>query len=106
MNKKLGLSLPLAAWVLAGSLMSSNLSAGVHVRVYVPAPPPPPVVEVVGVAPGPRHVWIAGYHRWDGRAYVWVPGRWVVRPRARTVWVAGHWAQHRRGWYWVRGHWR
>ena len=54
-----------AALVLAGFLMSSSLSAGVHVRVYVPAPPPAPVVEVVGVAPSPHHVWIAGYHRWD-----------------------------------------
>ncbi len=78
----------------------------VHVRVYVPFAPPPPPVEVVGVAPSPRHVWIAGYHRWDGRAYVWVPGHWVVRPRPRAHWVPGHWAHHRRGYYWIDGRWR
>ena len=106
MNKKSCLSLPLAAWFLAGCLLSAGLKADVRVRIYVTAPPPPPQVEVVGVAPSPKHIWVAGYHRWDGRAYVWVPGHWVVRPRGRAAWVPGHWVQHKRGWYWVAGHWR
>jgi hypothetical protein len=76
-------------------------------RVYVRIGPPAPVVETRIVAPSPRHVWIAGYHRWDGRAYVWVPGRWELPPSHRAAWVPGHWVHHRRnGWYWVEGHWR
>jgi YXWGXW repeat-containing protein len=76
-------------------------------HVYVSIAPPAPIVEVVPVAPSPRHVWIAGYHRWDGRAYVWVPGHYVVPPHAHVVWVSGHWAHHHsHGYYWVEGHWR
>ena len=75
-------------------------------RIYVRTAPPVAVVEVEGVAPGPEFVWIRGYHRWDGRAYVWDPGRWERRPQARAVWVEGHWVKHRKGWYWEEGHWR
>lgn len=74
--------------------------------VYVRVRPPVYRTEVVGVAPGPGFVWIRGYHRWDGGAYVWVPGRWERRPQARAVWVEGSWRHNRRGWYWVEGHWR
>ena len=65
-----------------------------------------PVVEVQPVAPGPHHVWVAGYHRWDGHAYVWVPGAWQVPPHHYTVWVPGHWSHNHHGHYWVAGHWR
>jgi hypothetical protein len=75
-------------------------------RVYVRMGPPARVVELRSVAPGAGFVWIEGYHRWDGRAYYWVPGRWERAPRARAVWAPGHWAQDRRGWYWVEGRWR
>jgi hypothetical protein len=75
-------------------------------RVYVRIGPPAPVVQVRTVAPGPRHGWVPGYHRWGGRAHVWVPGHWVVPPRPRAVWVAPRWVHHRAGWYFVAGHWR
>ena len=93
-----------AAAVFAGALTASTASA--LPRVYVKIAPPAPIAEVRVVAPGPRHVWIGGYHRWDGRAYVWVPGRWALPPRAGVVWVAGHWKHGPHGWYWVEGHWR
>jgi hypothetical protein len=75
-------------------------------RAYVRVGPPAPIVETRLVAPGPGYVWIAGYHRWNGATYAWVPGRWERPPRPRAVWVAGHWIQERRGWYFVDGHWR
>lgn len=75
-------------------------------RIYVRVPPPPVQVEVRPAVPDRHHVWVGGYHRWDGHAYVWVPGRWDRPPHARTVWVSGHWSHHRRGWHWVPGHWR
>ncbi len=93
-----------AVAILAGSLSAPSASAGV--RVYVRVAPPAAIVETVPVAPSPRHIWVPGYHRWDGRAYVWFPGRYVLPPRANVVWVPGHWASHRRGWYWIEGHWR
>jgi len=87
--------------------LSPALPAGAGTRIYVRIGPPVAIVETRTVAPSPRYVWIAGYHRWDGRAYVWVPGRWELPPAHRAAWVPGHWVHHRRsGWYWVEGHWR
>lgn len=88
------------------SLLGSTAAVQALPRIYIPVPPPPPIVEVRPAVPGPRHIWIEGYHRWDGRAYVWVPGHWERRPRAHSVWVRGHYVHGRRGWYWVPGHWR
>lgn len=92
-----------AAALLAGT---GCASAQRGERVYVRAAPPAMRVEVVGVAPGPRYVWVPGYWNWDRRAYVWMPGRWVVPARGYRVWRPGHWVQDRRGWYWVEGRWR
>ena len=97
------------ASLLAGSVLLGLLAVpatAAPVRVYVNVPPPPVRVEVRGPAPSRHHVWIGGFHRWDGRAYSWVPGRWEARPRAHAVWARGHWVKQRRGWYWVDGHWR
>lgn len=80
--------------------------ASAGTRAYVRIGPPAPIVEVRTVAPGPRYAWVGGYHRWSGRAYVWVPGRWVVPPRHRSVWVRPHWEHDRRGWFFVGGRWR
>jgi hypothetical protein len=93
-----------ALGLVIGMLWSEPSRAGV--RVYVKVPPPPVIVETAPPPPSPRHVWIGGYHRWDGRTYVWVPGRYEVPRRHYKVWVPGHWAQHRRGWYWMEGRWR
>jgi hypothetical protein len=59
-----------------------------------------------GYRPSPRHVWVSGYHRWDGRAYVWEPGRWEVPPRAHAVWVAPRWRHRHDGYVFVEGRWR
>ena len=102
-----GLGFLLSAVVLAALVVLPQPVFGdVKVRVYAPVPPPPPPHEAVGVAPSHRHVWIPGYHRWEDKAYVWVPGHWNLRPRARAKWVPGHWDRHRNGWFWVEGHWR
>src|SRR5262249_36644205 len=74
--------------------------------VYVQIPPPPVQFEVQGAPPSRAHVWIGGYHRWDGREYGWVPGHWQRPPRPYATWVPGHWRQRADGWYWVPGDWR
>lgn len=74
---------------------------------YATYAPPPLQYEVIGVAPGPGYLWVAGYWNWTGVEYVWVSGSWVVPPPGRRVWVAPAWQQHRgRGWYMRRGRWR
>ena len=75
-------------------------------RVYVASPPPPILVETRPGPPGSGQVWISGYHRWEGRRYVWVPGYWTVPPHHRGEWIPGHWQETRRGWRWLPGHWR
>src|SRR5206468_4058280 len=68
---------------LAGLILAAALPSAADARIYVRVGPPRAIVETRVVAPGPQHVWITGYHRWDGAAYVWVPGRWELPPRGR-----------------------
>lgn len=93
--------------LLIGSAFGLLLSAGtLCAEVVVRVGPPAPIVERPIARPGPDHVWIAGYHRWDGNAYVWVPGRWELPPRPHARWVAHRWVRRHGGWVMVEGHWR
>jgi WXXGXW repeat (2 copies) len=98
----------LLAMLAFGFLMWLTACGGPHPRavVYVGAPPPALIAEAPGPAPGPGLVWIAGYHSWNGSAYVWVPGRWEHPPAGRHAWVRGQWIHGGRGWYWREGRWR
>jgi hypothetical protein len=92
---------------VSGFMLASVACASAGTRVYVRVGPPAAVAEVRRVPPpGPGYAWVAGYHRWDGRTYVWVPGTWMVPPRRRAAWVAPHWSHDRHGYYFVAGHWR
>jgi len=100
------------AWFRGFASLFVALGLGVpreaRAAVFVRIAPPRPVVERVVPAPGPRFVWVGGYYRWSGRAYVWVPGRWVVPPHPGAVWVTPAWsfAPARGGYVFVVGHWR
>jgi hypothetical protein len=87
--------------VFAGALLFNASAADVFVRIG----PPHSVHERRGPPPSRNHAWVSGYHRWDGNAYVWAPGRWEQRPRPRAYWVSHHWVHQRRGWVLVEGHW-
>lgn len=92
---------------LTTAFLGIALAAGAaQAQVYVRIGPPPPVVERRPIAPGPRHVWVDGYYRWDGGRYVWAPGYWVRPPRPHARWVAGRWVHRHGGWLWMEGHWR
>jgi len=93
--------------ILMSSACGLLLTAGaVFAEVVVQIRPPAAIVENRPVRPGPNYVWIAGYHRWDGHAYVWAPGRWEVPPRPHARWVAHRWVRRGHGWVLVEGHWR
>jgi len=93
--------------LLIGSAFGLLLSAGTMcAEVVVRIGPPAPVVETRIVRPGPNYVWLKGYHRWDGNAYVWVPGRWEVPPRPGARWVEHRWVRRHGGWVFVEGRWR
>ena len=74
--------------------------------VWVSNAPPRPVYEERPASPGVEFIWIEGYHRWDGAAYQWVPGRWERRPNPHAKWSRGKWKHSDRGWYWQEGRWR
>ena len=75
-------------------------------EIVVKAAPPRAIVEKRAPAPSHDHVWIAGYHRWDGHAYVWEPGRWELPPRPHAVWVAPRWEHRNGGYVFVAGFWK
>ena len=88
-------SFVLSAIMVFGLSVASTACAAPR-RTYVRIGPPAAVVAVRPAAPGPRYVWIEGVHRWNGRAYAWVPGRWAMPPRGRAMWVPGRSASGRR----------
>jgi hypothetical protein len=92
--------------MICGLILTASIAqAQVVVRI---GPPPPPPREVIPVRPyaHPDWAWRAGYHRWDGRRYVWVPGSYAAPPRRGARWVPGSWRNTRRGYVWVEGRWR
>jgi hypothetical protein len=76
-----------------------------EIIITAPPPPPPVVVELKPPPPSREHFWIEGYQRWDGRAYIWVPGRYEVRPHAGARWVPARWEPRGGGKVWIEGHW-
>src|ERR1035438_5324689 len=59
-----------------------GIGAAQAAEIVIRLRPPISIHERRTVRPSPRHVWIGGYHRYDGNAYVWTPGRWDVPPRS------------------------
>jgi hypothetical protein len=89
--------------VLTGMLIVPISEA--RTRIYLRIAPPPIVVEHRPVTVRRGFVWQPGYHRWDGRRYVWTAGSWARPPHRSAVWVPGRWVHTRRGYYFVDGHW-
>jgi hypothetical protein len=87
---------------------SCRVESGPGETVYEvePPPAPPPVEEAPPPAPGPEFFWVAGFHRWDGHAYVWVRGHYEKRPHAAARWEAAHWDVRGHAHVWVEGRWR
>ncbi len=88
--------------VFAGALVFSAFGGEIVVRIA----PPHAQYERRDARPSRDHVWISGYHRYDGNAYVWTPGRWEQPPRPGARWVAHRWTHQRGGYVLVEGHWR
>ncbi len=88
--------------VFAGVSVFSAPAADVVIRIG----PPHVRIERRPPAPSRNHVWVSGYHRWDGHAYVWESGRWESRPRPHARWVAHRYVRRGGGWVFVEGHWQ
>jgi hypothetical protein len=104
-NMKKQLFSAICGVLLAGTLAVGAQAAGAQIVVRI-GPPPPRPVEVVPAPPRPGWVWQAGYHRWDGGRYVWVPGHYAEPPHPGARWAEGHWDHRGGGYVWADGHWR
>ena len=77
-------------------------------EVVVEAPPPPPPVVVEAPPPPPPQpgfIYVQGYHRWDGRVYVWERGHYERPPRPNARFVPAHWEARGRGKVWMNARW-
>jgi hypothetical protein len=75
--------------------------------IVVPdAPPPPPEPEIRVAAPGPDHIWIAGYWGWENGRRQWFRGHWERPPHGYRVWVQPRWEHRPHGYVFVRGYWQ
>jgi hypothetical protein len=91
-----------AAFLALAMGMGTAYAADIVVKIA----PPKAVVEHRDPRPSPNHVWVAGYHRWDGNKYVWEKGHWEVPPHPHAVWVAPRWNHTREGYVFVEGRWK
>ncbi len=91
---------------LLGLLFAGAMAFSANAQVVIKLRPPVAIVENYGERPSPNHVWVSGYHRWDGNAYQWQAGRWELPPKPHQVWVAHHYVRRNGGWVLVEGHWR
>jgi hypothetical protein len=51
-------------------------------------------------------VWVNGYYGWGGNDWVWVPGRWVQRPRRDLTWNDPRYYVSDGRRYWRSGYWQ
>jgi hypothetical protein len=91
---------------LIGVIFAGALAFSAAAQVVIRVAPPVPVVETRGARPSRDHVWVNGYHRWDGKAYVWSAGSWQMPPHPHQRWVAHHYVHRNGGYVLVEGHWR
>lgn len=93
---------------VGGFLLAACAALPAAAQIVVRVGPPPRVVERRPPPPFEHRdwAWHAGYHRWDGTRYVWVPGAYEAPPRPHAIWVEGRWIHRGGGWYWREGHWR
>jgi hypothetical protein len=83
-----------------------GIGAAQAADVVVKMRPPKAQVEHRGARPSKDHVWVSGYHRWDGKAYTWEPGKWEKPPHPHAVWVAPKYTHNHEGYVFSEGHWR
>lgn len=94
--------------VFLGALLGVGfcLASAYAAEIVVKDRPPAPLIDDHGKRPDKDHVWINGYHKWDGHAFVWVPGRWEAAPHPNAKWEAAHWRHDHDNWVFVEGRWK
>ena len=75
-------------------------------EVVIKLRPPISIHEHRPPRPSRDHVWVGGYHRYEGNGYQWQAGRWEQPPRVHAVWVAPRYTHRRDGYVYTEGYWR
>jgi len=96
--------------LLAAPTAHAGPRVAVQIGVNVPVAPVAPVAVPVAVVPATPvpygYVWRPAYYVWTGYGYQLVPGGWVRPPHPHAVWVPGRWVARPRGSFWAQGYWR
>jgi len=95
----------LKRWKRAIFGMVFGIGSAAAQEIVLTTGPPRPLVERLVARPSGHHVWIRGYHRWDGSAFIWESGRWELPPQEHAVWVAPRWNHRHDGYVFVAGQW-
>ena len=100
-TKKLLVSALLAAGMLGAAAIPVTPVAAADIIVRT-APPEPRYERT----PAPRrgYVWSPGYHRWNGKRYVWVAGSWQ-RDRPGYAYRAPGWVERDGRWHYQPSRW-
>jgi hypothetical protein len=103
------LSLPMLAASLAAGLALSGCST-VEKNTGACPVPPLPQSEIRPKPPVSEHqqIWQPGHWDWNGSAYSWRPGQWILRSSVSSnQWFEGNWTRDQvpGPCHWVPAHW-
>ncbi len=95
---------------LAALAVSLALTGVAAAQPYAPPPypavPVPRVEQIPPPPPGRPLVWEPGHWHWNGAAYVWLAGHYIVGRPHWHAYVPGYWAHRGPGWVWIPAHWQ
>ena len=74
-------------------------------RNVAPMPPPAPQPEAIPAVPAGDYAWMPGHWGWNG-AWIWIGGRWMVKPYVTARWEPGFWEKRGHKYFWIEGTWR
>ena len=94
----------IAAVCLVDGVLLLRAAPAMAAEIITDVAPPPPHIENMG-HPRDGYVWAAGHWEWNGRAYQWISGGWIVE-HGNAHWIADQWEPMGNQWRYVQGHWQ
>src|SRR6202046_3748979 len=96
----------LAATVAASAVLAAMPTvAQAQIGVSVQIAPPMLPVYVQPPMPAEGYLWTPGYWGYQGGAYSWVAGAWLLPPGAGQLWTPPYWGWGGGGYLFHAGYW-
>jgi len=95
----------IAAFAIAGALLTTPTAANAAVFVSVGIAPPLIPVYAQPIAPGYGYIWTPGYWAYGDDGYYWIDGAWVYPPYVGALWTPGYWGWGGGVYFWNAGYW-